>query len=54
MSAQPEATIDMKSTYVATCQIYANQKQSRNCRAASILKLIFALPSFTTEMPVTL
>jgi hypothetical protein len=54
MSAQLEATIDMKSTYVAICQIYANQKQSRNRRAASILNLLFALLSFTSEMLVTL
>lgn len=40
MSAQLEAIADMKFTYVATCQIYGNQKQSGDRRATDILNLM--------------
>lgn len=40
LSAQLEAIADMKFTYVATCQIYGNQKQSGDRRATDILNLM--------------
>lgn len=40
LSAQLEAVADMKFTYVATCQIYGNQKQSGDRRATDILNLM--------------
>ncbi|KAJ4765201.1 glucan synthase-like 3 [Rhynchospora pubera] len=45
MSAQLEAVADMKFTYVATCQIYGNQKQSGDRRATDILNLMVNYPS---------
>ncbi|KAJ3679540.1 hypothetical protein LUZ60_017551 [Juncus effusus] len=45
MSAQLEAIADMKFTYVATCQIYGNQKQSGDRRATDILNLMVNYPS---------
>lgn len=38
--AQLEAVADMKFTYVATCQIYGNQKRSGDRRATDILNLL--------------
>ncbi|EEC80135.1 hypothetical protein OsI_21922 [Oryza sativa Indica Group] len=40
LSSQLEAIADMKFTYVATCQIYGNQKQSGDRRATDILNLM--------------
>ena len=40
LSSQLEAVADMKFTYVATCQIYGNQKQSGDRRATDILNLM--------------
>lgn len=40
LSAQLDAIVDMKFTYVATCQIYGNQKQSGDRRATDILNLM--------------
>ena len=40
LSAQLEAIADMKFTYVATCQIYGNQKLSGDRRATDILNLM--------------
>ncbi|XP_072992005.1 callose synthase 5-like isoform X4 [Typha latifolia] len=45
LSAQLEAIADMKFTYVATCQIYGNQKQSGDRRATDILNLMVNYPS---------
>ncbi|CAN6459739.1 unnamed protein product [Victoria cruziana] len=45
LSAQLEAVADMKFTYVATCQIYGNQKQSGDRRATDILNLMVNYPS---------
>ncbi|KAK1294985.1 Callose synthase 5 [Acorus calamus] len=45
LSAQLEAMADMKFTYVATCQIYGNQKQSGDRRATDILNLMVNYPS---------
>lgn len=45
LSAQLEAIADMKFTYVATCQIYGNQKQSGDRRATDILNLMVNFPS---------
>jgi hypothetical protein len=36
MSAQPEATFDVKFTYAANCQIYGYQKQYGDRHAANI------------------
>lgn len=35
-----EAIIDTKFTYVATCQIYGNQKRDNDPRATDILNLL--------------
>ncbi|XP_020575940.1 callose synthase 5 [Phalaenopsis equestris] len=43
--AQLEAIADMKFTFVATCQIYGNQKQSGDRRATDILNLMVNFPS---------
>ncbi|KAI5672445.1 hypothetical protein M9H77_12809 [Catharanthus roseus] len=43
--AQLEAIADMKFTYVATCQIYGNQKRSGDRRATDILNLMVNNPS---------
>ncbi|WOL08654.1 callose synthase 5-like [Canna indica] len=43
--SQLEAIVDMKFTYVATCQIYGNQKQSGDRRATDILNLMVNYPS---------
>jgi callose synthase len=40
LSSQLEAIADMKFTYVATCQIYGNQKQSGDRHATDILNLM--------------
>ncbi|URE04738.1 callose synthase [Musa troglodytarum] len=45
LSTQLEAIADMKFTYVATCQIYGNQKQSGDRRATDILNLMVNYPS---------
>ncbi|XP_073010773.1 callose synthase 5-like [Typha latifolia] len=45
LSIQLEAIADMKFTYVATCQIYGNQKQSGDRRATDILNLMVNYPS---------
>ncbi|URE15445.1 callose synthase [Musa troglodytarum] len=45
LSAQLEAIADMKFTYVATCQIYGNQKLSGDRRATDILNLMVNYPS---------
>ncbi|KAL0903557.1 hypothetical protein M5K25_027945 [Dendrobium thyrsiflorum] len=45
LSAQLEAIADMKFTFVATCQIYGNQKQSGDRRATDILNLMVNFPS---------
>ncbi|EHA8586276.1 putative Callose synthase 5 [Cocos nucifera] len=45
LSAQLEAIADMKFTYIATCQIYGNQKQSGDRRATDILNLMVNYPS---------
>uniref|UniRef100_A0A0E0HLT0 1,3-beta-glucan synthase n=1 Tax=Oryza nivara TaxID=4536 RepID=A0A0E0HLT0_ORYNI len=44
LSSQLEAIADMKFTYVATCQIYGNQKQSGDRRATDILNLMVNYP----------
>ncbi|KAL5660448.1 hypothetical protein ACJX0J_027573, partial [Zea mays] len=44
LSSQLEAVADMKFTYVATCQIYGNQKQSGDRRATDILNLMVNYP----------
>ncbi|KAL6606076.1 hypothetical protein ACP70R_041729 [Stipagrostis hirtigluma subsp. patula] len=44
LSSQLEAIADMKFTYVATCQIYGNQKQSCDRRATDILNLMVNYP----------
>ncbi|KAH9717607.1 callose synthase 5 [Citrus sinensis] len=43
--AQLEAVADMKFTYVATCQIYGNQKRNGDRRATDILNLMVNNPS---------
>ncbi|KAI4345089.1 hypothetical protein L6164_012253 [Bauhinia variegata] len=43
--ASLEAVADMKFTYVATCQIYGNQKRSGDRRATDILNLMVNNPS---------
>ncbi|RYQ84944.1 hypothetical protein Ahy_B10g104451 [Arachis hypogaea] len=43
--ASIEAVADMKFTYVATCQIYGNQKRSGDRRATDILNLMVNNPS---------
>ncbi|XP_024996766.1 callose synthase 5-like [Cynara cardunculus var. scolymus] len=43
--AQLEAIADMKFTYVATCQIYGNQKRTGDRRATDILNLMVHNPS---------
>ncbi|KAI4317107.1 hypothetical protein L6164_025011 [Bauhinia variegata] len=43
--ANLEAVADMKFTYVATCQIYGNQKRSGDRRATDILNLMVNNPS---------
>ncbi|KAG0472359.1 hypothetical protein HPP92_016905 [Vanilla planifolia] len=45
LTAQLEAIADMKFTYVATCQIYGNQKQSGDRHATDILNLMVNYPS---------
>ncbi|XP_042433092.1 callose synthase 5-like [Zingiber officinale] len=45
LSAQLEAIVDMKFTYIATCQIYGNQKRSGDRRATDILNLMVNYPS---------
>ncbi|KAG6470927.1 hypothetical protein ZIOFF_072015 [Zingiber officinale] len=45
LCAQLEAIADMKFTYVATCQIYGNQKRSGDRRATDILNLMVNYPS---------
>ncbi|KAI4310785.1 hypothetical protein MLD38_035735 [Melastoma candidum] len=45
LSARIEAVADMKFTYVATCQIYGNQKRSGDRRATDILNLMVNNPS---------
>lgn len=45
LSAQSEAMADMKFTYVATCQIYGNQKRSGDRRATDILNLMVNNPA---------
>ncbi|KAG0482012.1 hypothetical protein HPP92_010096 [Vanilla planifolia] len=45
LCAQLEAIADMKFTYVATCQIYGNQKQSSDRHATDILNLMVNYPS---------
>ncbi|XP_051127343.1 callose synthase 5-like isoform X2 [Andrographis paniculata] len=45
MFSQLEAVADMKFTYVATCQIYGNQKRSGDRRATDILNLMVNNPS---------
>ncbi|PKA48277.1 Callose synthase 5 [Apostasia shenzhenica] len=45
LSAKLEAIADMKFTYVATCQIYGNQKQSGDRHATDILNLMVNYPS---------
>ncbi|KAL8477569.1 hypothetical protein ACS0TY_029749 [Phlomoides rotata] len=42
---QLEAVADMKFTYVATCQIYGNQKRSGDRRATDILNLMVNNPA---------
>ncbi|VAI83480.1 unnamed protein product [Triticum turgidum subsp. durum] len=44
LSSQLEAIADMKFTYVATCQIYGNQKQSGDRHATDILNLMVNYP----------
>uniref|UniRef100_M8B5E0 1,3-beta-glucan synthase n=1 Tax=Aegilops tauschii TaxID=37682 RepID=M8B5E0_AEGTA len=44
LSSQLEAIADMKFTYVATCQIYGNQKQSGDRHATDILNLMVHYP----------
>ncbi|XP_042413132.1 callose synthase 5-like [Zingiber officinale] len=43
--SQLDAIADMKFTYVATCQIYGNQKRSGDRRATDILNLMVNYPS---------
>ncbi|CAN0877401.1 Putative callose synthase 6 [Linum grandiflorum] len=45
LSAQLEAVADMKFTYVATCQIYGNQKRKGDRHATNILNLMVNNPS---------
>ncbi|PKA65497.1 Callose synthase 4 [Apostasia shenzhenica] len=45
LSAQLEAIVDMKFSYVATCQIYGSQKQFGDRRATDILNLMVNYPS---------
>ncbi|CAN1352848.1 Callose synthase 5 [Linum perenne] len=45
LTAQLEAVADMKFTYVATCQIYGNQKRKGDRHATNILNLMVNNPS---------
>lgn len=49
MSSQLEAVADMKFTYVATCQIYGNKKQSGDRRANRYLELEGEVSHFFRE-----
>lgn len=49
LSSQLEAVADMKFTYVATCQIYGNQKQSGDRRANRYLELDGEVSHFFRE-----
>ena len=50
LSAQLEATADMKFTYIATCQIYGNQKQSGDRRATDILNLMVKYVNYSINI----